>query len=163
MGWILVGLIACVGLTVIALFFDEDRWFTLGVACLLVGCAMGVLPWNGYEEMVESEVVELVSLRDDTVSEGGGLLYVSISGENHYSYYTEVETPFATGNSKAYIGNTISGDNIIIVEDDDCSSAKLVTYSAKIKKSFWSYGKGATYRYVFYVPTGTIARNISLG
>lgn len=50
-----------------------------------------------------------------------------------------------------------------LVEDDNYTDAKLVTYVRNGKKSFWTFAAGAKeYEYVFYVPTGTIVRDVSL-
>lgn len=109
--------------------------------------------------------IELMSLRDDTISKGtGGLFYVSISGTNSYTYYVTVDSIYASDSQKAYKSKTISGTNVTIVEDDSYTEAKLVTYVRYSKKSFWTFAVGAKqYEYVFYVPTGTIARDVSIG
>ena len=40
----------------------------------------------------------------------------------------------------------------------------IIYFKITIKKSFWTFAAGAkTYEYVFYVPTGTIARDVSIG
>lgn len=111
---------------------DATALTILAVVCIIGGMVAGVaMPVSGYGEAQVVSTTELVSLRDKVVSEGrGGLFYVSVSGTNSYTYYTE---------------------------------AKLVTYVKYAKKSFWTFAVGAEqYEYVFYVPTGTIARDVSL-
>ena len=174
MGLILAGILAC------ALFFgisflymsrsDNPRGgeslITIGIVCLIAGIALGITaPVSGYEEPKKDSTIELVSLRDDTTSEGkGSLFYVSISGTNSYTYYVEVDSPYASDSQKAYESNTISSSNVTIIEDDKYTDAKLVTYVMHGKKSFWTFAGGAEkYEYVFYVPTGTIVRDVSLG
>ena len=116
---------------------------------------------SGYGESQIFSTTELVSLRDDTVSEG---TYISISGINSYTYYVEVDSPYTSNSSKAYKSITLSNSNVTIVEDDSYTDAKLVTYVRYGKKSFWTLAIGAkTYEYVFYVPPGTIAQDMSLG
>ena len=138
----------------------------LAIVCVIGGVVAGIIePVSGYGEPQMVSTTELVSLRDDTVSEGTGrLFYVSISGTNSYTYYVEVDSNYASNSQKAYKSKTISGSNITIVEDDSYTEAKLVTYVRYGKKSFWTFAAGAKeYEYVFYVPTGTIARDVSLG
>ena len=136
------------------------------VACVIFGIVIGIFaPVSGYGEPEVVSTTELVSLKDDTVSEGTGrLFYVSISGTNSYTYYVEVDSTYASNSQKAYKSYTISDNNVTIVEDDSYTDAKLVAYVRYGKKSFWTFAVGAKqYEYVFYVPTGTIVRDITLG
>lgn len=137
----------------------------LAIICVIGGFAAGITePVSGYGEPHVFSTTELVSLKSDTISEGTGkLFYVSISGTNSYTYYVEVDSEYASNSQKTYSCNTISDSNVSIVEDDNCTDAKLVTYVRYGKKSFWTFAVGAKqYDYVFYVPTGTIARDVSL-
>ncbi len=137
----------------------------LAVICVIAGLFIGIVePVSGYGEPQIVSTTELVSLRDEAISEGTGRrFYVSVSGTNSYTYYIEVDSPYVSNSQKAYKSNTISSSNITIVEDDSYANAKLVTYVRYGKKSFWTFAAGAKqYEYVFYVPTGTIARNVSL-
>ena len=121
------------------------------------------VPISGYEEQKMVSTTELVSLRDDVTTEGG-ILYVSISSTNSYTYYVEVDSPHISESQKAYKSHTISSNNVTIVEDDSYDSARLDTYVTCGKKSFWTFAAiTEQYEYVFYVPTGTIARDASLG
>ena len=138
----------------------------LAAAAIISGTAVGIIePVSGYEEPKIASTTELVSLRDEVVSEGEGrLFYVSISGTNSYTYYVEEDSPYLSGSQKAYKSKTISNSNVTIIEDNDCVEAKLVTYVKHGKKTFWTFAAGAKkYEYVFYVPVGTIARDVSLG
>lgn len=175
MGLILAGILA--GALVIGITFwylsshnaDElcGRFlFGLAIVCVIAGFYAGIAePVSGYGEPEAISTTELVSLRDDTVSEGTGrLFYVSISGTNSYTYYMEVDSSYASNSQKAYKSRTISGSNVTIIENDNYTDAKLVTYVRYGKKSFWTFAAGAKqYEYVFYVPTGTIARDVTLG
>ncbi len=138
----------------------------IAIMCVALGIIVGVFePVSGYGEPHVFSTTELVSLRDDTVSEGTGrLFYVSISGTNSYTYYMEVDSEYTSNFQKAYKSKTISGSNVTIIEDDSYTDAKLVTYVRYGNKSFWTFAANAKqYEYVFYVPTGTIARDITLG
>jgi len=175
MGLILAGILALIlfcGLGVMwwarinAEGFFGNLLCAIGVISLLAGIVLGIfVPVSGYKEPEMVSTTELVSLRDDTVSEGTGrLFYVSISGTNSYTYYVEVDSNYASNSQKAYNSKTISDSNVTIVEDDSYTEAKLVTYVRHGKKSFWTFAAVAKkYEYVFYVPTGTIARDVSLG
>lgn len=176
MGLILAGILAgALFLGILFLYISRSKspdgslegvLIILAVACVILGFFGGItVPVSGYEEPQVDSITKLVSLRDDAVSEGsGGLLYVSISGTNSYTYYVEVDSPYASSNQKAYESNTISNSNVIIVEDESYTEANLITYVRYGKKSFWTFAVGIEqYSYVFYVPTGTIARGVSLG
>ncbi len=133
---------------------------------ICTGLGLGIfVPISGYEEPKMVSTTELVSLRDDVTAEGtNGILYVSISSTNSYTYYVEVDSPYISESQKAYKSHTISSNNVTIVEDDSYDSARLDTYVTCGKKSFWTFAANTEqYEYIFYVPTGTIARVASLG
>ena len=173
MGLILAGILASVLLLRLVFQSISKDWFDGDFCIILLLLLFGVLggpililfgvyvPVSGYGESQIFSTTELVSLRDDTVSEG---TYISISGINSYTYYVEVDSPYTSNSSKAYKSITLSNSNVTIVEDDSYTDAKLVTYVRYGKKSFWTLAIGAkTYEYVFYVPPGTIAQDMSLG
>ena len=176
MGLILAGIL--VGALVVGLLFlymyrsnNPDGILCTGMVAIAILCVSGGFiagitePVSGYEEPQMVSTTELVSLRDEAVLEGTGrLFYVSISGTNSYTYYVEVDSNYASNSQKAYKSKTISDSNVTIVEDDSYTEAKLITYVRHGKKSFWTFAAGAKkYEYVFYVPVGTIARDVSLG
>ena len=176
MGLILAGILAGVmfiGLAILYSSISKNPNENLGggligiaIVCVIGGIFIGILvPVSGYEEAQIVSNTELVSLRNDSVSEGtGALFYVSISATNSYTYYVEIDSPHASSSQKAYKSKTISDSNVTIVEDDSYTEAKLVKYVKNGKKTFWTFAVGAKeYEYVFYVPTGTIARYVSLG
>ena len=176
MGIILAGILAAALLVGLAFLYmlksQEPNEITssliifVGIICLIGGVITGIIePVSGYGEPEIVSTVELVSLRDETVSEGTGrLFYVSVSSSNSYTYYIEVDSSYASSSQKAYESKTISSGDVTIVEDDNATDAKLVKYVRHGKKSFWTFAVGAKqYEYVFYVPTGTIVRDVSLG
>lgn len=175
MGLILVGILLCaliIGLSFLLLSkgsikdFGAELLYLLAAVCLITGAFAGITaPVNGYGEPEIVSTTELVSLKDETISEASGrLFYVSISGTNSYTYYVEIDSQYASNSQKAYKSNTISNSNVTIIEDNNYTDAKLVTYVRYGKKTFWTFAaKTEQYEYVFYVPTGTIARNVSLG
>lgn len=165
MGLIIAGILLCVLLCWLAIAVDESMVFVLGILSAVAGIVVGIFcPISGYKEPELVSSTELVSLRDDTISTGTGkIFYVSITGTNSYTYYVEVDSPYASGSQKAYESRTISGSNVTIVEDESYTEAKLVKYVKHGKMSFWTVALFAeSYEYVFYVPKGTIVRDASL-
>lgn len=165
MGFILIGILMLALAVKIAWDYDNYILVVLSVFATTVLVVLGIcVPISGYNEpQVESESV-LVALRDDTVSVGSGrMCYVSVSGTNSYTYYVEIESPYASDSQVAYKSVAISDDNVTIIEDDNCTEPRIVEYVIHGKKSFWTFAVVDEYEYVFYVPTGTIARDVSLG
>ena len=166
MFFILLGIAGFVGVIWLGVELNWNEKFAtlLAVLVLVAGVVVGLfVPIVGYEETTET--VELVSLNDGLASSGGttGIWYVSIEADNHYTYYTEVDSKYAEGNAKAYKSYVVSG-NVTVIEDDSYTDAKLVTYTKKPKMTFWSFAFWFDeVEYVFYVPTGTVVRNISVG
>ena len=166
MGCILIGIILGVLLIVWSISADHSGGgrAALGALVISVGIVVGIfVPVSGFHAFEETARIELVSLSDQTISTGKGIIYVAITGENSYTYYIEVDNKFGASNTKAYKSQTITGNNITIVEGDIYEGATLVIYEAKSKKSFWTFALNTKTEYVFYVPTGTISRNVSLG
>lgn len=185
MGCILLAILAIVPIFALN-FFDKlilsevlqskKTYFILGVFiiityvicgfCSFLGFIFGIfVPISGYEEPQIVSSTELVNLRDETISEGSkGVFYISIPENNSYTYYVEIDSPYTSDSQKAYKSNTISSNNVTIIEDNSYTNAKLDTYVTYGKKSFWTFAIGVKkYEYVFYVPTGTIVQNVSLG
>ena len=132
---------------------------------VLIGIVIGVfVAHGGYTNPEIVSTLELVSLRDDVTSKSNsGLIYVTVSGTNTYTYYVEVDSEYASSDQKSYKSYTISSDNVTIVEDKNSNVAKLVNYEKHGKRDFWSFAVNSTVNeYVLYVPEGTIVKNISL-
>ena len=166
MFFILLGIVLIVLLWLSAHFIDweKDTLFTLFNVILVVAIILGIfIPVSGYKEPVAISETQLVSLTEDVVSTGGGLVYISIDASNAYKYRFEVDSKYATGDAKAYKSNVISDKSVTVVEDDSYTTAKLVVYEAKPKRTFWTFAVFVpAYEYVFYVPTGTVQGNITL-
>lgn len=167
MGFIILGIILSACCLFITVKLDDlESLFGSLVIFLFVGGIIAGLFVNtgGYKDPVMEEQVDLISLSDSVSSEGGGLLYVCINSSNVYTYYTQIESEFA-GKNKAYKSETISGENyeVIVVEEKKCENPRVIKYFKDSKATFLSFGfaAGKTY-YVFYVPEGSIAREIQL-
>ena len=167
MGWILIGIVLVIVVGYIGSMITDDTESIVSPCVVIMGIAIiiGVfVPVSGYHEATITNTVKLVSLKDSTESTGGGLFYVSIGAENVYTYYIEVESEYATGSSKAYKSKTLEADGVLIVEEENCTSPRLVTYSEKPKRTFWTFAlAGDDNNYVFYVPVGTVRGEISVG
>lgn len=142
MFFILFGIV----LSVVVIFLGENRkWkdktVTAVVACAFI-CSFAIgllLPVAGVQET--AEIIELSTLSD-------GKFYLNEEADNHYIY--------GTNSNKT---NGISG-NVMIVEEASCTEPKLVIRTRMPNITFWSFGFGAhEVEYVFYVPTGSVARN----
>ena len=144
---------------------DED-FITFFVFLLLVlgSFVLGIFaPIQGYkDEAIFEKEIELVSLNNTTASEGsGGLFYVSVSGENVYSYRYEIVDKYGIS-GKSYKVGTVS-KNVTEIESKDCSKPVLRVYKRKPKRGIWTFAIGSTItEYVFYLPEGTIVRNVKL-
>ena len=117
MFFILLGIACLVGVICIGVKYNWNENFTslLAAIVFVAGAVVGLfVPIAGYEETTET--VELVSLNDGLASSGGttGIWYVSIEADNHYTYYTEVDSKYAEGSAKAYKSYVVSG-NVTVV------------------------------------------------
>lgn len=169
MGFIILGVIVAAGLFYLSIRINDGDFviplLMLAVLVLMIGVCEGLFAaTGGYKSPRELQTVELHALTDQTTSNGRGRFYVSINASNAYTYYTQVESEFANGESKAYVSRTISGDNITVVEEENCQTPRLTEYKQKPYITFWSFGLTCQKKlYVFYVPKGTIAHEIALG
>lgn len=170
MGFIILGVILAVGVFHLRMRIDDGNIvIPLLISAVLLlffgGVCGGLFTATGeYKSPIELQTVELQALTDQTASTGGGRFYVSINASNAYTYYTQVESEFANGDSKAYVSRSVSGDNITVVEEENCQTPRLTEYKQNPCITFWSFGLTCQKKqYVFYVPKGTIAHEIALG
>ena len=170
MGFIIIGIV----LSIVILFLNEHfehgkpNSSLVGICPIIIilGLVAGlILPAGGYKPIQEVKTTELQALTDQTISTGNGsVFYVSINASNAYTFYTQIESQFAGENSKAYASRTISGDNVTVVEEENCKTPRITEYVQEAYSTFWSFAiERKITSYVFYVPKGTIAHEISLG
>ena len=70
---------------------------------VLVGCTIGVVvPVNGFNEWKLTQETELVTLSNSLASGGVGMIYVSLSADNAYTYRYEIDSEFGTEMGKTY-------------------------------------------------------------
>lgn len=137
----------------------------LAIVCIGVGIVEGVYGYvtvDKYEE-VEMLTIELVKVRDHELLKDGRAFYVLQSDRNTYTYYTKLDLYCIPGNTRAYMDNKISSSNVRVVEDDIYTNGRLVVYTQKPEKSFWTFAVGREkIQYVFYIPIETIIREDEL-
>ena len=161
---IIIGVFLSVIITAILWKFSNSMLFLLGVFGILTSICLGLFfPFSGYNDWKLIKETKLVSLSNSTVSGGTGLVYVSLSADNSYTYRFEVDSPFGTKSSKKYKTATLVNDNNITeIEDSKCQEPILMEYERTAKKSIWTFGIYFETSYVFNVPEGTISKDIKL-
>lgn len=164
---IVIGIAIVFVLLLIASLFDNNSTVVanIGTVIVLAALVLGLFLPTGYKDEELVEEIELVSLSNSTSAEGEGIIYVSITGENSYSYRYEVDSKYGTTTSKEYVVETISkkNGNIVEVEDPNCEKAVIQRFVKKSKITIWSFGFGGSETtYVIYVPEGSISKEISL-
>lgn len=162
---IIIGIILSIILTAILWEVSNSMSFLLGVFGILISICFGLFfPFSGYKDWKLIKETKLVSLSNSTVSGGTGLVYVSLSADNSYTYRFEVDSTFGNKSSKKYKTATIVNDNNITeIEDSKCQEPTLMEYKRTAKKSIWTFGLLSNETsYVFNVPEGTISKDIKL-
>ena len=162
---IIIGIILSIILTAILWEVSNSMSFLLGVFGILISICFGLFfPFSGYKDWKLIKETKLVSLSNSTVSGGTGLVYVSLSADNSYTYRFEVDSTFGNKLSKKYKTATIVNDNNITeIEDSKCQEPTLMEYKRTAKKSIWTFGLLSNETsYVFNVPEGTISKDIKL-
>lgn len=130
----------------------------MAIIVFIVGLIFGIFIPTKYQAWEVYGTTEIVTLSNSTVAEGGGFLYVSVSGENVYTYRYEINS---TDTITDYKTDTISG-NIIEREDINCKVPELIEERRKGKVTIWSFGLIHDTRYIFHVPYGTISHEVKL-
>lgn len=171
MGWLLVGIVGaiiCVAIyAVLAFKFDWEiseggLWICAILPCFVAFWISICGNTNNYNEKALVSMEPLIALSDG-VSSYSGMFYVSISPDNTFTYYTKVETEYTTENANSYVSKTTPGYLSVIVEEKNNTEPRLLVYKQTGRRSFWYFNVPTTItEYVFYVPEGTIQRNITL-
>ena len=134
--------------------YNKDYFSEAATSCSLIvlaGLVAGLfLCTGGYTTAQEVQTYELQAIGDQTDNN-----YFSINTDNGYTFLTLSET---NAESKNYISQTIKSDNVMIVEEKNCKTPRVIEYCQKPNITFWSFGIGTTIvSYIFYVPEGTIS------
>lgn len=122
-----------------------------------------------YEEVLETDNWELVSITDDVITSGNGtngLFYVlmSIDTDDVYSFYYKVD-------DDGFKRGTVKADNTIVYEKNNCIP-HIVEYTTYTKSRMngilrwiltFGYGEESEKKsYNIYTPKGTILRSFTL-
>ena len=162
---IIIGIV----LAVILLFVLIPRCKEAIVPGIIIGIiitfaiVIGVFePISGYKEWELIRETELISLSNDIASGGTGRLYVSLSADNVYTYRYEISSEFGTETSKEYKTTPLTGKDVEEIEDPNCEVPVIRVYQRDAKRTIWTFGVYGETKYVFYVPEGTIAKEVKL-
>lgn len=142
----------------------EKFFIGIGVCISLLAIVVGFLTsLSGYKDWQLVQETELVSLSNGTASGGTGFIYVSLSADSTYTYRYEVDSEFGTETSKEYETRTLTSGNVQEVEDPNCKVPVIREYYRKGKSSIWTFALcTGQCKYVFYVPEGTISKDVTL-
>lgn len=130
---------------------------TIIVVGVLFSLILGLIsPISGYEKMKFEERIPLVALNNSTeVTSDAGVVYVSLSSDNVYTYSYEVDPEITISDSKNCIIDTIS-ENVIVLEEPECEVPELLVYKQKAKLSIWTFGLYWKTTNIFHIPPDTI-------
>lgn len=165
---IIIGIVLAIIFVLISIFYGKSEefvkimWslaFLVVIAALMVGT---ILPINGCENWELVEETELITLSNDVASGGTGVVYVSLSAGNIYIYRYEIDSEFDTETSREYKIETLTGEDVEEIEDPNCEVPVIRVYQREAKRTVWTFACYAETKYVFYVPEGTISREIKL-
>ena len=145
---------------------EDFAKFLLVMAMLIfiISIPVGLsVPLGGYTDWQPFSQIELVSLSNSTIGGSEGFIYVSVSSSNIYTYRVKIDSEFGTKTSQEFKIVTVDGSYVVEVEDPAIDKPYLQIYERSGKKSVWTFALNTTeYQYVFYVPAGTISRDIAL-
>ena len=135
------------------------------IICVLIilgGIGVGLSPISGYKEWELKQETELISLSNDIAYGGTGLVYVSLSADNVYTYRYEINSEFGTETSREYKTATLTGNGVEEIEDPNCEVPVIRVYKRDAQKTIWTFGLASEAKYVFYVPEGSISKEVKL-
>lgn len=162
-----IGLAVLIAIISFAIPWDKIGFLVFGLA-LIVGflaiiTGLGAFHISGFTEWQLIQETELISLSNDLASGGTGCVYVSLSADNAYTYRYEINSEFGTETSKEYKTATLVGADVEEIEDTNCNTPIVMVYKREGKMSFWTFGwLNTQIKYVFYVPEGTISKEVKL-
>ncbi len=167
-------------LTLIECIYSIEEWvwdrFWILLKKLIICIAVGIVGFLGlwgidkftYDEVVQTNNWELVSIADDSQISGngsGGLFYLQVYIDTNevYSYYYKV-------NDKGIKRGKVYADVTTIYKNDDCIP-HIVEYTTYTKNKMnrilriilgFGWGESSNENYEIYIPTGTIFRTFNL-
>lgn len=161
---LIIGIILSIIITIIMVKLKDDSLlFFMVVPLIFVSIVVSnIFAFSGYNDWKLVKETELISLSNSTAS-GSPNIYVSLLADNSYTYRFEIDSSFGTNTSKEYKTATIvNNNNVTEIEDPNCQKPVLLEYESTAKKSIWTFGANSQTAYVFYVPEGTISKDVTL-
>ena len=162
---IILGIVVAIILTFVFLLLVADLEVATVIFVLLVLGAIGIgvfYPISGYQDWELKQETELISLSNDVASGGSGIAYVSLSADNVYTYRYEINSEFGTETSREYKTATLTGNGVEEIEDPNCEVPVIRVYKRDAQKTIWTFGLASEAKYVFYVPEGSISKEVKL-
>lgn len=167
---LIVGIIVSVAIVAFLWYMDVKEGLSvllavLGIlASILVPCFCPVGGWN--ENLKLKNEYKLASLSNKTISDSEGMMfYVSLSSDNVYTYRYKLNDNSSidkNGNNYKIAQLASRNKDITEIEQENCDTPKLVIYK-KDPKFKWIFTlKSAKTYYAFYVPKGSINKEIKL-
>ena len=164
---IIITIILAMGLLIFCVNHDilEKSAPIIATAIMVLGFAIGsFIPVNGDTEWKLIEENELITLSNGLAYRGtGNICYVSLSADNAYTYRYKIDSGFGTEKGNSYKIQTLVGEDVEEVEDQNCEKAVVRVYEKEGKMSLWTLDwEPKKTKYVFYVPEGTISKEVKL-
>ncbi len=167
---LIVGIIVSVAIGAFLWYMDVKDGLSVLLAVLgilvslLVPCFCPVRGWN--ENLKVKNEYELASLSNQTISGSERMMfYVSLSSDNVYTYRYKLNDNSSidkNGNNYKIAQLASRNKDITEIEQENCDIPKLVIYKKDPKfKSIFTLKSAKTY-YAFYVPKGSINKEIKL-
>ena len=128
----------------------------VSVVVITIGLTTSTYGIFGVREYTDWKAIEEIVLEpfSDETSE---IVYVLKDSDGIYSYKSQLDYDSHRINPKEYEMETISGHNVVEIEDKECATPILKVYRRKGIPTIWNMGVGTTEKkYVFYVPEGSI-------
>lgn len=165
---IIIGIVLAV--IFVFVFMPRSKSVDVALAKFFMGILMVILailivafsPISGYNEWGLIEETELISLSNDVASGETGMVYVSLSADNVYTYRYEINSEFGTETSREYKTTALHNKDVEEIEAPDCEVPVIRVYQRDAKRTIWTFGWYIETKYVFYVPEGTISKEIKL-
>lgn len=150
---IAVGLIVAAIMLIIYYFSSRDIFSVLGTISIIAAFIISLMPIGlAYGDWHLIEERELISLSNETASEGKREIYLLSTANNGYKYRYSIES------SKAYKTDILWSNNVEVNEEVNCKTPILKIYEKEGVRSVWTFIVfPAQTKYVFHIPEGSVS------
>ena len=119
------------------------------IAIVMFGmAAITTYPIHGYGERIISEEIDIALLTIDGKMDIGNMVYLSVSGDEAYSYKVKGNNEVSVINKGEY--------EISYIESEECKKAVLRVYERKAKNSLFNFSRATKNEYEFYIPIDSV-------